>query len=241
MFPFLHFIEIQIAMEATQIIELLSNYVTKERLETLNRVIDNRTNYIAVVLEDIFQNHNASAVLRSCDCFGIQSVNFIENRYSYMENKDVAMGSSQWLSIRRFNQKENNTLDAINAMRDAGYRIVATTPHTNDVLIKDLDLTKGKIALFFGSEKPGLSNIVMENADEFVRIPMYGFTESFNISVSAALCLYELTAKLRNSDINWHLSEHERTELLAQWMKLSARSADWLIKEHEKREMKVES
>ena len=81
----------------------------------------------------------------------------------------------------------------------------------------------------------------MENADEFVRIPMYGFTESFNISVSAALCLYELTAKLRNSDINWHLSEHERTELLAQWMKLSARSADWLIKEHEKREMKVES
>ena len=158
-----------------------------------------------------------------------------------MENKDVAMGSSQWLSIRRFNQKENNTLDAINAMRDAGYRIVATTPHTNDVLIKDLDLTKGKIALFFGSEKPGLSDIVMENADEFVRIPMYGFTESFNISVSAALCLYELTAKLRNSDINWHLSEHERTELLAQWMKLSARSADWLIKEHEKREMKVES
>ncbi len=237
----MHFIETQIAMEATQIIELLSNYVTKERLETLNRVIDERTNYISVVLEDIFQNHNASAVLRSCDCFGIQNVNFIENRYSYMENKDVAMGSSQWLSIKRFNQKENNTLDAINAMRDAGYRIVATTPHTNDVLIKNLDLTKGKIALFFGSEKPGLSDIVMENADEFVRIPMYGFTESFNISVSAALCLYELTAKLRNSDINWHLSEHERTELLAQWMKLSARSADWLIKEHEKREMKVES
>jgi len=226
-------------MEAPQIIDLLTKYVTKERLDTLNRVIDERTNYISVVLEDIFQNHNASAVLRSCDCFGIQSVNFIENRYSYMENKDVAMGSSQWLSIKRFNQKENNTLDAINAMRDAGYRIVATTPHTNDVLIKDLDLTKGKIALFFGSEKPGLSDLVMKNADEFVRIPMYGFTESFNISVSAALCLYELTTKLRNSNIDWHLSAQERTELLAEWMKLSARSADWLIKEHEKRELKV--
>ena len=235
------FIAQTITMEALQIIDLLTNYVTKERLETLNRVIDDRTNYISVVLEDIFQNHNASAVLRSCDCFGIQNVNFIENRYSYMENKDVAMGSSQWLSIRRFNQKENNTLDAIKAMRDAGYRIIATTPHTNDVLIKDLDLSKGKIALFFGSEKPGLSDIVMENADEFVRIPMYGFTESFNISVSAALCLYELTSKLRNSDIDWHLSPNERTELLAQWMKLSARSADWLIKEHEKREMIVES
>ena len=152
-----------------------------------------------------------------------------------MENKDVAMGSSQWLSIRRFNQKENNTLDAIKAVRDAGYRIVATTPHTNDVLIKDLDLSKGKIALFFGSEKPGLSDIVMNNADEFVRIPMYGFTESFNISVSAALCLYELTTKLRNSDIDWHLSPAERTELLAQWMKLSARNAEGLIREYEKR------
>ncbi|MBR5983309.1 MAG: RNA methyltransferase [Bacteroidales bacterium] len=226
-------------MEARQIIDLLTKYVTKERLETLNRVIDERTNYISVVLEDIFQNHNASAVLRSCDCFGIQKVNFIENRYSYMENKDVAMGSSQWLSIRRFNQKENNTLDAITAMREAGYRIVATTPHTNDVLIKDLDLSKGKIALFFGSEKPGLSDIVMDNADEFVRIPMYGFTESFNISVSAALCLYELTAKLRSSDIDWHLSVQERTELLAEWMKLSARSADWLIKEYEKRNCTV--
>ena len=226
-------------MEARQIIDLLTKYVTKERLETLNRVIDERTNYISIVLEDIFQNHNASAVLRSCDCFGIQKVNFIENRYSYMENKDVAMGSSQWLSIRRFNQKENNTLDAITAMREAGYRIVATTPHTNDVLIKDLDLSKGKIALFFGSEKPGLSDIVMDNADEFVRIPMYGFTESFNISVSAALCLYELTAKLRSSDIDWHLSVQERTELLAEWMKLSARSADWLIKEYEKRNCTV--
>ncbi|MBO7571206.1 MAG: RNA methyltransferase [Bacteroidales bacterium] len=223
-------------METQEIIKLLTNYVTEERLQILNKVLDERTSYISVVLEDIFQTHNASAVLRSCDCFGIQHVNFIENRYSYMENKDVAMGSSQWLSISRFNQKENNTLDAIKAVRDAGYRIVATTPHTNDVLIKDLDLTKGKIALFFGSEKPGLSDIVMQNADEFVRIPMYGFTESFNISVSAALCLYELTTRLRNSDINWHLSLEERTELLAQWLKLSARSAEGLIKEYEKRE-----
>ena len=222
-------------MDSKQIIELLTNYITTDRLATLNKVLDERTEYISVVLEDIFQTHNASAVLRSCDCFGIQNVSFIENRYSYMENKDVAMGSSQWLSIRRFNQKENNTLDAISAMRNAGYRIVATTPHTNDILIKDLDLSKGKIALFFGSEKPGLSDIVMQNADEFVRIPMYGFTESFNISVSAALCLYELTAKLRNLNIDWHLSPQIRTDLLAQWMKLSARSAEGLIREYEKR------
>ncbi|MBQ2076462.1 MAG: TrmH family RNA methyltransferase, partial [Bacteroidales bacterium] len=62
-----------------------------------------------------------------------------------------------------------------------------------------------------------------------------GFTESFNISVSAALCLYELTTKLRNSNIDWHLSQQERTELLAQWLKLSARSAEGLIREYERR------
>lgn len=222
-------------METLQIIELLKGYVTSERMAVLNKVLEERTDYISVALEDIFQTHNASAVLRSCDCFGIQNVSFIENRYSYMENKDVAMGSSQWLSIARYNQKENNTLDAIKAIRDSGYRIVATTPHTNDVLISDLDLTKGKVALFFGSEKPGLSDLVMQNADEFVRIPMYGFTESFNISVSVALCLYELTARLRCTNIDWHLSQSRKQELLADWMKLSARNADGLIREYEKR------
>ncbi len=223
-------------MKTQQIIDLLSTYVTKERLETLNKVLDERTGYISVALEDIFQTHNASAVLRSCDCFGIQYVNFIENRYSYMENKDVAMGSSQWLNITRYNKNENNTLETINALRNSGYRIIATTPHTNDVMLKDLDLTKGKIALFFGSEKPGLSNIVMQNADEYVRIPMYGFTESFNISVSAALCLYELTTRLRNSNIKWQLPESEKKEILAQWLKLSARNAEGIIKAHEKKD-----
>ncbi len=223
-------------MNTRQIIDLLSTYVTPERLTTLNRVLDERTNYIAIALEDLFQTHNASAVLRSCDCFGIQNVNFIENKYSYMENKDVAMGSSQWLSIRRYNQRENNTLEAINALRSEGYRIVATTPHTNDILLKDLDLSKGKIALFFGSEKPGLSNIVLDNADEFVRIPMFGFTESFNISVSAALCLYELTTQLRASDIDWHLKANEREELLKQWLMLSARNAEGLIKIYENKQ-----
>lgn len=224
-------------MNANEIIKLLTSYVTPERLVTLNKVLDNRTNYITVALEDIFQTHNASAVLRSCDCFGIQEVNFIENRYSYMENKDISMGSAQWLDITRYNRNENNTLEAINAIRNKGYRIVATTPHTNDVLINELDLSKGKIALFFGSEKPGLSDLVMQNADEFVRIPMYGFTESFNISVSAALCLYEITTRLRSSDINWRLSETERAEHLAEWLRLSTRNADGIIKAFEQKKV----
>lgn len=222
-------------MNTQETINFLSTYVTEERLTTLKKTLEERTGYITVALEDLFQTHNASAVLRSCDCFGIQYVNFIENRYSYMENKDVAMGSSQWLDITRYNQKENNTLDTINALRKSGYRIIATTPHTNDVLLNYLDLSKGKIALFFGSEKPGLSDIVMQNADEFVRIPMYGFTESFNISVSVALCLYELTKKLRDSQIDWSLSNEEKDRILLQWLKLSARNAEGLIKIHEAR------
>lgn len=152
-----------------------------------------------------------------------------------MENPDVAMGSAQWLHLNRYNTEENNTLSTIQKLRNEGYRIVATTPHTNDVNIEDLDLTKGKIALFFGTERHGLSQLAMDNADEFVKIPMYGFTESFNISVSAALCLYVLANKLRQTDINWQLSDKEKESIMIEWLKLSFRNADEIIAFQEKR------
>lgn len=217
------------------LIEFLSELLTKERLDNFNRVLDLRTRHICVVLEDLFQSHNASAVLRSCDCFGVQDIHMIENKFSYNSNPDVALGSAQWLNILRYNKEPDNTLNTINNLRSQGYRIVATTPHTNDTLLEDLDLEKGKIALFFGSELPGLSKTVMDNADEFVKINMVGFTESFNISVSAAICLYELTNKLRNSNINWELSKDEKDEIMFQWMKISIKDSENIIKLYYKR------
>lgn len=217
-------------MDNKKIIKFLSELVTNERYENFVRVLNLRTNYITVVLEDLFQSHNASAVIRSCDCFGIQDIHFIENKYQFSENPEVAVGASNWLNLYRYNKLENNSLKTIQFLKNKGYRIIATTPHTNNVLLENFDLSKGKFALFFGSELPGLSNIVLDNADEFLKINMFGFTESFNISVSAALCLYELVKNLRNSNINWQLTEEEKDKILVNWLKYSIKDSENILK-----------
>ena len=210
-------------------IEVLQKFVTRERFEKFQEIIKYRTRYATVVLEDIYQPHNASAVLRSCELFGVQDVHIIENRNQYTVNQEVAVGSSKWLDLIRYNSDANNTLQAINSLRASGYRIVATTPHRDDVELKDFDISAGKFALFFGSEMPGISDIVMGNADEFLRINMYGFTESFNISVSVAIVLHELIERLHSSDIAWQLTENERNEVLLTWLKRSVRNADKIL------------
>ncbi len=214
-----------------EIVEYLSQFVTEKRLATLNEALSNRTRYFTVALEDIYQSHNASAVLRTCDCFGFQDVHIIENKNEYKINPDVALGSSKWLNLNRYNANENNTLEAINKLKSQGYRIVATTPHTNDVSLNDFDVNKGKAALFFGTELEGLSDLMLEHADEYLKIPMYGFTESFNISVSAALVMHHLNYKLRKSDVKWQLTEEEINEIKFNWLKSSIKKSDLLISE----------
>ncbi len=217
-------------MDVKKQIDFLKQFVTPHRWELFEKIIQYRTRYITVVLEDIYQPHNASAVLRTCEALGVQDVHIIENRNEYRVNPEVALGSNKWLTLIKYNQHQDNTLDAIKKLRQQGYRIVATTPHRNDVELKEFDLRPGKVALFFGSELPGLSQTVMENADEFLKIQMYGFTESFNISVSAAITLHWITAQLRASDIPWQLSDKEKDEIILQWLKNSVKNSDALLK-----------
>ncbi|HOK37961.1 MAG: RNA methyltransferase [Bacteroidales bacterium] len=217
-------------MTEEKVINILSGMITENRFNKFNEVLDNRTRYITVVLEDLFQSHNASAVLRSCDCFGIQDVHFIENNFQYQENPEVSMGSSQWLNIHRYNQYSNNTERALLELKKQGYRIIATTPHTKENSLQKFDIKKGKVALVFGAELPGLSEIALNIADEHVNIPMFGFTESFNISVSAAIFLYELRNKLNESNIDWHLSKKERDIILAEWLKKSVKDSEIILK-----------
>src|SRR5574344_180231 len=213
-----------------RLISFLSELVTAERYNNFQQVINNRTNYITVVLEDLFQSHNASAVLRSCECFGVQNVHFIQNKLQFIENPEVAVGSSQWITTNRYNRSENNTLETIKKLKKDGYRIVATTPHKDDVSLDKLDLERGKIALIFGTELNGLSDLALENSDEYMKINMFGFTESFNISVSVALCLYELTLRLRKTNIDWQISESEKDMIMVDWLKKSIKDSENIIK-----------
>lgn len=218
-------------MSQLELISYLESFVTEERAALFNKIVEQRTRYITVVLEDIYQSQNASAVLRTCDCCGLQDVHIIENTNEYTINPDVALGSDKWLDMYRYSAPEDNTLAAYKQLREQGYRIVATSPHKDDVMLDDFDIGVGKAAFVFGTELRGLSDTAIENADEYVKIPMYGFTESYNISVSAAIVLSNLTTKLFKSDIEWRLTEEEKLILRLNWLRESIKSSKQLEKE----------
>ncbi len=212
-----------------ELIQFLKQFLTPERTQLFDDKIKQRTNYISIVLENIFQPQNASAVLRTADCFGIQTLHIIENEYKYAINPDVVRGASYWLTLHKYYHKENNTREAILKLKKQGYRIIATTPHANDVNLENFNLDAGKAAIMFGSEQPGLSKIALDMADEYVKIPMFGFTESLNISVSAAIIMHHLTLHLRKSTINWQLSEKEENEIMLKWLKTSIRDSEKIV------------
>lgn len=226
-------------MSARELVCYLSGFVTPERLAGMRRVLAERTRYLSVVIEDIYQPHNASAVLRTCDCFGIQDVHIVENRNAYRLNPGVELGTAQWLTLHRYKGEPNNTPAAIDQLRSAGYRIVATTPHTRQRSLDDFDLDAGPVALLFGNEPDGLSEIALDLADEHLVIPMVGFVESFNVSVSAAIILHTLSGKLRTSGIAYHISPEEIDELLLHWLRKSISRAEVLEREFHARDGKT--
>ena len=215
-----------------EVIDYLSEFVSPKRLDLFNKVALQRTRYAKIVIEDLFQPHNISAVVRSCDCFGVQDVHVIENRNEYEEKPEIAMGATKWLTVHQHKEKKNNTIDTLRQLKAEGYRIVATTPHTDDVVLDDFDVTKGKFALVFGTELEGITDDVRAEADEFVRIPMYGFTESFNISVSAALCLQSVTTAIRKENVDWQLSPEEHDELILKWIRQNIKDSAFMEKKH---------
>lgn len=210
-------------------VEYLSNFVVDEKNALFNRLIQERTDYVTVVLEDLYQSHNQSAVMRSADCYGIQNVHLIENRNHYDSTSTVSQGAREWLTVHRHRELEDNTQTTIAQLKTEGYRIIATTPHTRDVFIDELDLEKGKMAFFFGTELTGLSEKVISEADEFVKIPMFGFTESLNVSVCAAITMYSVTQRLRQSNLDWHLSEQRQYEVLFQWYRNAIKASDEIL------------
>ena len=197
-------------------LEFLENILTDNRKEKFLEVLETRTKHFTVVVEDVFQMHNASAVMRSCEVFGIQELHVIEERYGKRIDKEIAMGAQKWVDIKTF----DSVTDCVATLKKKGYQIIATTPHENDCLMDDFDISKPS-ALFFGTERDGLSDEILKSADGFLKIPMVGFTESLNISVSAAILLQNITNRLRQTDINWQLTEEEILEKRMDWARKS--------------------
>lgn len=190
----------------------LETILTDSRKERFLEVLENRTKHFTVAVEDVYQLHNTSAVMRSCEVFGVQELNVIEQRFGKRIDKQIAMGAQKWVDIIR----HDSVMGCISSLKEKGYQIIATTPHEQDCTLEKFDISKPS-ALFFGTEKEGLSEEVMQNADGFLKIPMVGFTESLNISVSAAIIIQDLTNRLRRSDIDWKLTPDEILQKRLDW------------------------
>lgn len=215
-------------MSQQELLNYLESYLTERRRELFKEVLSNRTRHFTVVTEDVKQLHNTSAVIRTCDIFGIQDLHVVEELQGKRIDKEIAMGAQKWVSLHRY----SNIEQCMESLKCQGYRIIATTPHKSSVCLEDFDITQ-KAAFFFGKESDGLSDKVLKQADAFLKIPMYGFTESLNISVTVAIILQQLMTRLRKKDENWKLTKEEQLNLRLDWTKKSIKSIEQIIARYE--------
>lgn len=205
----------------------LYKFITPNRREGFERVLANRTRHITIAIEDVYQLHNTSAVMRSCEVFGVQDLHVIEERFGKRIDKEIAMGAEKWVDIHRY----QNANQCIDTLRKKGYQIVITSPHIDANYLQDFDVSK-KSAIFFGTEKNGLSPEIMNQADAKIKIPMVGFTESLNISVSAAIVIQDLMNRLRQTSIDWKLTEEELLEKRIDWTRKSIKDIDFITERY---------
>jgi len=210
-----------------KLIKHLQTYLTEHRNTRFQKVLSERTRHFTVVTEDVYQLHNTSAVMRTCDVFGIQDLHVVEEKVSKRIDKEIAMGAQKWVNFKRY----HSIKECIKNLKSSGYQIIATTPHDNSTMLHQFDVSK-KSAFFFGKESDGLSDTVMNAADGFLKIPMYGFTESLNISVSAAIILQSVVSKMKQSDLNWQLSDEEKFEIEIEWLKKTIKASDEIIERY---------
>ena len=210
-----------------QLFHYLQTYLTDRRKRLFKEVLDQRTRHFTVVTEDVYQLHNTSAVMRSCDVFGIQDLHVIEERLGKRVDKEIAMGAQKWVDIHR----HPSAMECIKDLRDKGYQIVATTPHGEAQFLSEFDVSR-KSAFFFGTEKKGLSDTVMKEADVRVKVPMYGFTESLNISVSAAIILQQLVDRIRREGVQWQLNSEDKQALEMQWTQKTIKNSEQIIQRY---------
>ena len=207
----------------------MNEFITEERKEVLQRTVSQRTHYMRIMTENMFHPQNASAIMRHCEAFGIQQIHTVEDRCKFDPSVNIVRGTHKWVDV----EHHENTTEALAALKAEGYRIVATTPHRCSATPESFDVTKGKFALVFGTEHAGISDEVIEAADEFLMIPMCGMVESLNVSASAAILIYMLSERIRQTVDGWQLSDSERLKLLTRWTMSSVRDYERILRRAE--------
>lgn len=213
------------------LVEHLSQFINEPRRDLLQNILAQRTRHFTVVIEDVYQSQNASAAVRTCECLGLQEMHIIENRNEYRLNADVVKGASKWIEINRHKDEgEDNTLHCMQSLKARGYKIAAMTLQEDVIDLETLPIDE-KLALCFGAEDSGLTDTVLKASDYFVKIPILGFTQSYNLSVSVGISLYHLTSRLRHSSLSWQLTEQEQLDLYIDWLRKSTPKGDKLVEQ----------
>ena len=207
----------------------MTQFLTEERKEVLRRTLASRTHYMRIMTENMFHPQNASAIMRHCEAFGIQQIHTVEDRCRFDPSVNIVRGTQKWVDV----EHHDTTKEALEALKSEGYRIVATTPHRCSVTPETFDVTKGKFALVFGTEHAGISDEVIEAADDFLMIPMCGMVESLNVSASAAILIYMLSQRIRQQVDGWQLSDDEQLKLLTRWTMSSIRDFEGILRKAE--------
>ena len=207
-----------------EIYDYLQQFLTEERLSKIEHFSKESSDFVLPVMEDVYQFRNAAAIVRSVEACGFHHVVALEEENVFNPNLKVTKGAETWVQV----EKMPNNLDSLKEIKSRGYRILAVSPEKNATMLPDYEV-KEPIALVFGTELEGVSDEILDFADETLAIPMFGFTKSFNVSVAAAICMYELKQKLIKSGIEYQLSEEKLLELKIRWAKNSIKSSEQIL------------
>ena len=204
--------------------DYLKQFLTDERLSKIEHFSLESSDFVLPVMEDVYQFRNAAAIVRSVEACGFHHVVALEEENVFNPNLKVTKGAETWVQV----EKMPNNLDSLKEIKSRGYRILAVSPEKNATMLPDYEV-KEPIALVFGTELEGVSDEILDFADETLAIPMFGFTKSFNVSVAAAICMYELKQKLMKSGIDYKLSKEKLLELKIRWAKNSIKSSEQIL------------
>lgn len=211
-------------MNNQKIFQHLQQFLTDERLEKINHFAPESSDFVLPVIEDVFQFRNAAAIVRSVEACGFHKIIAMESEHEFNPNLRVTKGAETWVEV----EKLPHNMDSLREIKNRGYKILAVSPENNATMLSDYDL-KEPVALVFGTEAAGVSEEILDFADETLAIPMYGFTQSFNVSVAAAICVYELKQKLLRSNLDYKLSEEKLWEMKVRWAMNSIKSGEQIL------------
>jgi tRNA (guanosine-2'-O-)-methyltransferase len=213
----------------SRLYDLLSEHLTEHKRNLFERILAERTKHVTLVMEDLYQAQNTSAIQRSAESFGVQDLHIIENKHTFSHHRRISKGSSDWLTMHRYNEAgKNNTEVCLQALKSKGYQIVVTALHEKTIALHEVDLSR-KTAVLVGTELSGASETAMQLADVYMKIPTVGFTESLNVSVASAIIMQHLTQRMRDENLSWQMTNDEKLQLKIEWAKRSIYWSKYIV------------